>query len=67
MNQRWLFGRDSYRPPAEVINPREYEVSAMDRYGASKQFVLDHHYSGTQTSTWKPAHAQRPTQTESSE
>jgi hypothetical protein len=47
VNQRWLFGRDSYRPPAEVIATREYEVSAIGRYQDARQFVLDHHYSGT--------------------
>jgi hypothetical protein len=44
MNQRWLFGRDSYRPPSEVIRTADYEVAPIPE-GAAKAFVVEHHYS----------------------
>lgn len=47
--QRWMNGRDSYRP-ADVIDPREYEVVPLDGNGSdnlAKAFVGQHHYSGT--------------------
>lgn len=44
--QRWLFGRDSYRVPDEVINTRDYEVAPIDEAPA-KAFVVTHHYSRT--------------------
>jgi len=47
VNQRWLFGRDSYRPPAEPIATSEYEVAAIPSNQEARRFVLDHHYSGT--------------------
>ena len=46
MNQRWLFGRDSYRPPAEVIRSAEYDVAPLEEL-AAKAFVTSHHYSGS--------------------
>jgi hypothetical protein len=44
MNQRWLFGRDRYRPPSEVITTRDYDVAAIPTAEA-KQFITTHHYS----------------------
>ena len=44
--QRWCERRDSYRPKGEVMDPREYEVSALPTAEA-KAFVISHHYSGT--------------------
>ena len=44
--QRWRERRDSYRPKGEVMDPREYEVSALPTVLA-KSFVISHHYSGT--------------------
>lgn len=46
LTQRWREKRTSYRPPAEVISTREYEVATID-HGTAKNFVLTHHYSGT--------------------
>ena len=46
-NQRWLFGRDFYRPAGEVIDPRRYEVAAISEDRVAKAFVLSHHYSGS--------------------
>ena len=46
-NQRWRNRRDSYRPPEEVINTREYEVELLAETKPAKQFILEHHYSGT--------------------
>jgi len=47
MNQRWLFGRDSYRKPEEPIRPSEYEVSEFKGDLEPKRFVEAHHYSGS--------------------
>lgn len=44
--QRWLFGRDTYRVPDEVIRTREYEVAPIDE-ATAKAFVVTHHYSRT--------------------
>jgi hypothetical protein len=44
-NQRWAEGRDSYRPPAERIQPREYEVAAIADDRTARAFVEQHHYS----------------------
>ncbi len=44
--QRWRERRDLYRPKGEVMDPREYEVSALPTAEA-KMFVISHHYSGT--------------------
>lgn len=45
-NQRWLGGRESYRPSGEVIAPREYDVALVEDDATAKRFVLEHHYSG---------------------
>lgn len=45
LNQRWLLGRDSYRPPLEPIRTAEYDVEPIASDGPSKAFVLEHHYS----------------------
>ena len=45
MNQRWMFGRDSYRPPDEVIRPSEYDVGRLADDKTPKAFVEAHHYS----------------------
>lgn len=44
-NQRWAEGRDSYRPPQERIEPREYDVAAIADDGTARAFVEGHHYS----------------------
>jgi len=44
MNQRWLQGRDSYRPAGETIRTSEYEVAAV-RKASAETFVVEHHYS----------------------
>ncbi len=46
-NQRWLEGHDSYRPPAEVIRTRDYEVSEIPDDTTARAFVEAHHYSAT--------------------
>jgi hypothetical protein len=48
--QRWRSGRASYRPAGEVIDPRRYEVAAIDGPGAdniARAFVVAHHYSAS--------------------
>lgn len=45
-NQRWREGRDSYRPPGEVIDARACEVAPLAELEA-KAFVTGHHYSGS--------------------
>lgn len=45
--QRWRDGRDRYRPAAEPIDPRAYEVAELEDDTRAKGFVLAHHYSGT--------------------
>lgn len=47
MNQRWMNGRDSYRPQGEVIKTSEYDVQPMLDNSAAKAFVEQHHYSGS--------------------
>lgn len=47
MNQRWLEGRASYRPAGETINPRAFEVEALESDATARAFVEAHHYSGT--------------------
>lgn len=42
--QRWLLGRDSYRPAREVIDPRRFDVAELDE-ATAKAFVVAHHYS----------------------
>ena len=44
MNQRWRLGRDHYRPPREVINPRLYEVEEIPDDTTAKAFIVRHHY-----------------------
>lgn len=45
MNQRWLEGRSTYRPPAERIRPAEYDVALIDDDNTPKAFIEQHHYS----------------------
>jgi hypothetical protein len=47
LNQRWFRRQDSYRPPAETIQTRAYEVAAIPDDRTAKAFVCKHHYSGT--------------------
>ncbi|HYW76630.1 MAG TPA: hypothetical protein VFA48_08390 [Gammaproteobacteria bacterium] len=44
--QRWAHGRASYRPPAEVIDTRCFEVDELDEHTA-KAYVIANHYSGS--------------------
>lgn len=44
-NQRWSAGRASYRPPAEVICPSEYDVAEIADDTTARNFVLTHHYA----------------------
>ncbi len=46
-NQRWREGRSSYRVPDEVINTRLYEVAAIADDKTARDFVTNHHYSGS--------------------
>lgn len=46
-NQRWRYGRDSYRRPDEPINPMYYDVDELRDDGTAKRFVEQHHYSGS--------------------
>lgn len=43
-NQRWLLGRERYRPAGEVIRTSEYDVAQV-RDGEARGFVETHHYS----------------------
>lgn len=45
--QRWRGSRTSYRPAGEVIDPRRYEVAAIEAADneVARAFVLEHHYS----------------------
>lgn len=45
--QRWIEGRDAYRPAGEPITTSRYEVAALDRDAVAKAFVLRHHYSAS--------------------
>lgn len=45
LNQRWRAGRDSYRPPEEVIDTRRYEIAPIATDNEAKAFVSEHHYS----------------------
>jgi hypothetical protein len=45
--QRWRDKRTSYRPAREVINTRLYEVAPLPGDREARQFVEQHHYSGT--------------------
>jgi hypothetical protein len=46
-NQRWLWGRDTYRRPTERIRPVEYDVTEIVGDHEAKAFVVAHHYSRT--------------------
>lgn len=46
LTQRWLFGRERYRPASERIDPRLFDV-ALIRACDAKAFVKTHHYSRT--------------------
>lgn len=43
--QRWLFGRESYRPARETINRREYDIAMIADDTSARQFIEAHHYS----------------------
>ena len=45
--QRWRDKRNSYRPVGEVINTAHYEVAPIRDDKTAKDFVLQHHYSGS--------------------
>lgn len=45
--QRWRQGRATYRPAGEVIDPRAFEVSAIDDDRSAKRFIEAHHYSAS--------------------
>jgi hypothetical protein len=45
--QRWRERRDSYRPAGEVITTRHYEVAELRSDAEARDFVLQHHYSGS--------------------
>ena len=47
LNQRWLGGRASYRPPSEPIRTSEYDVAEIHDDTTARDFILTHHYSGT--------------------
>lgn len=47
MNQRWLFGRPTWRPAGEVIDPSQYGVEVLPDDRRAKAFVERHHYSGS--------------------
>ncbi len=46
-NQRWCQGRASYRPPTEPIRTRDYDVAEICDDTTPRNFVTEHHYSGT--------------------
>ena len=46
-NQRWRDRRALYRPPAETLCPRHYDVEPIAADGPAKAFVKLHHYSGS--------------------
>ncbi len=46
-NQRWCARRASYRPSAERIDPRAYDVVELAGDAAARAFVERHHYSGS--------------------
>ncbi len=47
MNQRWNRRRDSYRPPAEPIDPSRYGVALVERDREARAFVEAHHYAAS--------------------
>lgn len=44
--QRWLHGRDRYRPAGEVLDPSRYGVEEIDE-ATAKACVETHHYAGS--------------------
>jgi hypothetical protein len=47
VNQRWLFGRSSYRPPNEVIDTTIHDVCKIPDDTTAKAFVVRHHYAAS--------------------
>jgi hypothetical protein len=47
VNQRWKDRRASYRPAAEPIRTRLYEVASIPGDTQARAFVEQHHYSGS--------------------
>jgi hypothetical protein len=45
--QRWRDRRGSYRLAGEPFDPRAYEVAPIALDGPAREFVEEHHYSGT--------------------
>lgn len=45
--QRWRRRRDSYRPAGEPIDPSRYGVEPIDSDRVARDFVREHHYSGS--------------------
>lgn len=46
--QRWREGRDRYVPPDSVIDPKKYEIAALDGAGSdteARRFLQAHHYA----------------------
>jgi len=46
-NQRWRRRGTCFRPAGETINTREYEVAPLTSDRVAKDFVHQHHYSGS--------------------
>jgi hypothetical protein len=44
--QRWMRGREAWRPAGELFVPTRHAVELLDELDA-KSFVCEHHYSGT--------------------
>jgi hypothetical protein len=47
MTQRWTEKRTRFRPAHETIRTAEYDVAPITTDGEAKNFILEHHYSGT--------------------
>lgn len=47
MTQRWLGGRENYRPKGEPIDTSKYGVEVLDSDKVAAAFVRTHHYSGS--------------------
>jgi hypothetical protein len=47
MNQRWSYGRGSYRHDGEPIDPADYDVCPLAGDALARAFVVEHHYSGS--------------------
>lgn len=54
LNQRWLGGRASYRPPSEPIRASEYDVAEIlvDDNTARDFILLTHRSSGSAVHRW---------------